>query len=464
MVPITPPPLPARRRFLRSTGVLALPLSLAGLGRALGQMPEMPPVPEVPFDRSEPGLARGRITAAPGAVQIDGRTVQTVAYNGVFPGPLMRVREGETVQLRFDNRLAHASNLHFHGLSIPPGGRADNIWIQVPPGESFDYEFTVPRGDAGLHWYHPHVHGYTARAMFAGLAGPILVEGERDFERELDADDRLLVLKDISLDGDRVQPHRSAEWSVGKEGELLLINGVRRPVLRAARSLQRLRLLNASNARYWRLRLTADQPFMVLAHDGRYLPTPQEVQELLLVPGARAEVLVALESPEPVQLIYLPTPRRGMAFTAPQPVLTLIPPASATRVRVPSRLVEVEAFQPGLAVAERDVVLSLFNICGRFMEPDRVDIRAALGSREIWRLRNVDVMDHPFHLHTWHYEVLDVNGVPPPYVARRDMFNVREGDTVRIGIHFTGHTGRTLYHCHFAEHGDRGMMAVLEVA
>ena len=57
-----------------------------------------------------------------------------------------------------------------------------------------------------------------------------------------------------------------------------------------------------------------------------------------------------------------------------------------------------------------------------------------------------------------------MNGVPPQYLARRDMFNVREGDTVRIGIHFTGHTGRTLYHCHFAEHGDRGMMAVLEVA
>lgn len=453
----------SRRRFLQAAGCLAVPLSGAGLRAAFGSQPELPPLAEVAFDRSEPGLARGVLVAAPATPFVDGRRVEALAYNGVFPGPLMRVREGETVQLRFENRLASPSNLHFHGLSIEPGGRADNVWLHVPPGESFEYEFTVPRGDAGLHWFHPHIHGATARAMFRGLTGAILVEGERDFDRALDCDDRICVLKDVTLEGGRIEGHDPMEWSVGKEGDRLLVNGVSRPVIRARRSLVRLRLLNASNARYWRLRLATHDPLHVIAHDGRYLEAPRAVPELLLVPGARAEVLVAMERPDPVDLVYVPTPRRGMAFTAEQPIMTLEPPAQRMRARLPARLDAWDRFEAALAETERDVILSLFNICGKFMDPRRVDIRTRRGAREIWRVRNVDVMDHPFHLHTWHYEVLDVNGVPPAYPARFDMFNVREGDVVRIGVHFTEHVGRTLYHCHFAEHSDRGMMAVLEV-
>lgn len=453
-----------RRRFLQAASLLALPTVGSWLNHAIGQTPDLPALPEIALDRSEPGLAVGRIVAAPGQVLIDGRVVQTIAYNGVFPGPLLRLREGETLRLTFENRLDHTSNLHFHGLSIPPTGRADNIWIQVPAGESFEYEFVVPPGNAGVHWYHPHIHGATARDMFAGLAGPILIEGPRDFEDDLDCDDRLLVLKDVTLEGDRIQPHRATEWSVGKEGDWLLVNGVQRPVWRAQRSLQRLRFVNASNARYWRLRLGNDRPFHVIAHDGRYLDHTQAVQEILLVPGGRAEVLVELDGADPLQLIYLPTARRGMAFTAPQPIATLLPPPTPTPIRLPTQLVSFERFRPELATVERDVVLSLFNICSQFMDPERVDIRAALGSREIWRLRNVDVMDHPFHLHTWHYQVLDIDGKPPAYAAQHDMFNVREGANVRIGIHFTEHVGRTLYHCHFTEHSDRGMMAILQVS
>jgi FtsP/CotA-like multicopper oxidase with cupredoxin domain len=161
--------------------------------------------------------------------------------------------------------------------------------------------------------------------------------------------------------------------------------------------------------------------------------------------------------------MYVPTHRRGIAYTPEQPILTLVPPAVPGPTALPAHLGEWTPFDVASADIERDIVLSLFNICGRFMNPDRVDVHARSGAREIWRVRNVDVMDHPFHLHTWHYEVLDVNGRPPPYRARFDMLNVREGAVARLGIHFAGHTGRTLYHCHFAEHADSGMMAVLQV-
>jgi len=452
-----------RRRFLQAAGGLLLPATGWAVHSALGSRPALPAIAEIALDRSEPGLARGRLVAAAGPVSIDGNTVRAVTYNGAFPGPLLRVREGETVRLRLENRLDRLTNLHFHGLSVPPGGRADNVWIHVPAGEHFDYEFTVPRGDAGLHWFHPHIHGATAPDMFRGLTGTILVEGERDFERGLDCDDRICVLKDVAVEKGRIPDHHPMTWSAGREGDWLLVNGVRRPVMHARRSLVRLRLLNASNARYWRLKRSDGEALAVIAHDGRYLETPQAVAELLLVPGARAEVLLPLHGDDPLDLLYLPTHRRGITYTPEQPILSIVPPPARTSVALPARLDAWTPFDAGAADAERDIVLSLFNICGRFMDPNRVDIRTRTGAREIWRVRNVDIMDHPFHLHTWHYEVLDVNGRPPPYRARLDMLNVREGDVARLGIHFAGHSGRTLYHCHFAEHADSGMMAVLQV-
>lgn len=453
----------SRRRFLQAASGLLLPFADVGLRAAFGSQPELPPVPELALDRSEPGLARGKLVATPARTIINGQTVNALTYNGSFPGPLLRLREGETVQLQFENRTDTDSNLHFHGLSLSPGGRADNVWIHLPPGVSFDYEFVVPRGNAGLHWYHPHIHGSTARPMFRGLAGPILVEGDYDFERALDCDDRLLVLKDITLDGDSVAPHTRNEWAVGKEGKWLLVNGVERPVIRARKSLVRLRLLNASNARYWRLKRSDERPLVVIAHDGRYLDRPRESADVFLVPGARAEVLVPFVDAVPLELWYYPTPRRGMAFTEPQPLVTIEPPAALTKASWPDTLVPHAPFRASEAETEREIILSLFNICSRFLDESVVNIRTHRNAREIWRVRNVDIMDHPFHLHTWHYEVLDVNGIAPSYRAQRDMFNIREGDTVRIGVHFTEHTGRTLYHCHFAEHADRGMMAVLQV-
>lgn len=454
----------SRRRFLQGAGALLLPSVVGGVRAAFEGGVPLPTVPELAFDRSTPGVARGTLVAAPARVLLDGRAIETVAYNGVVPGPTLRVRPGETIRLRFENRLGRPTNLHFHGLALPPGGRGDNVWLQVPAGEGFDHEFTVSPDDAGLHWYHPHVHGDTAKFMFGGLAGAILVDGRREFEAELDCDDHLLVLKDFTLDGEHVAAHRTSDWYFGKEGNRLLVNGVDQPVIRATRPWQRLRLLNASNARFWRLARADGDAFAVIAWDGHWLEAPQMARELFLVPGARAEVMVPVEGDAPVTFMYEPVARRGLVYTPARPVLTLLPPPQRQRLRpLPATLEPKPAFDLADIAAERDIVLSMYNICTRFMDPERVDVHAKAGTREIWNVRNVDVMDHPFHLHTWHYEVLAVDGRAPSARSWHDMHNVAEGSTLRIGMHFTQFTGRTVYHCHFAEHSDRGMMATLQV-
>ncbi len=76
---------------------------------------------------------------------------------------------------------------------------------------------------------------------------------------------------------------------------------------------------------------------------------------------------------------------------------------------------------------------------------------------------NVGTMDHPFHVHTWYFQVTARNGRAEPYRAWRDIVNLRPGDRVKLFVPLRSYTGRTVYHCHIAEHGDKGMMATLDV-
>jgi len=70
-----------------------------------------------------------------------------MSYAGGFPGPVLRLHPGESLNLKFDNRLDEATNLHFHGLYVSPSGRADNIWVVAPPGAGFEYELPVASGN-----------------------------------------------------------------------------------------------------------------------------------------------------------------------------------------------------------------------------------------------------------------------------------------------------------------------------
>ncbi len=426
-------------------------------------------LPDLPLDRSPSWGARGALTAARNDVDVGGNPVRVMSYGGL-PGPVLRLQPGETLNLKFDNRLDEATNLHFHGLYVSPSGRADNIWVVAPPGAGFEYELPVAAQEAGVHWIHPHIHGHTAKQLFAGLAMPVVVHGEIDRDSELaQAEDHVLVLKDLGIENCEVEAHTPTDWIFGKEGEWLLVNGQVRPVLHAGKSLLRLRLVNASNSRFWRIALDSGEALHLIALDGRFLGQRVEVEELLLVPAARAEVLVVLPDHRPRRLLYRNYPRGGRNATAERPILTLLPPASPQPVALPGSLINLERFDERLADVHREVRFSPMLINGKPFHHHHqgghvaptFEVRA--GAREIWTVHNDDVMNHPFHLHTWHFDILSVNGRPPAIAAIRDMLNLSPGDAARIGIHFTDFNGRTMFHCHIAEHADRGMMAVLDV-
>ena len=150
------------------------------------------------------------------------------------------------MRLTLENRLSEPTNLHWHGLPIPP--KVDDPFLEIPPGEAWTYEFNVPEGLAGTFWYHPHLHGRVSSQLFAGLLGAIVVESPLDAIPELrEAEEHLLVLKDLALQGGGPAPHTPMDWRNGKEGDLVLVNGALRPTLFARKATLRLRLLNASN-------------------------------------------------------------------------------------------------------------------------------------------------------------------------------------------------------------------------
>src|ERR1700675_2806744 len=145
---------------------------------------------------------------------------------GPVVGPLIDVREGDTVEIRFVNRLPQPSTIHWHGLPVPPG-QDGNPSDALAPGATRVYRFTLPSGSAGTYWYHPHPHMKTAEQVFRGLAGPIVVRSADD---PLAAwPERHLFLSDLRLASDGSIPANDMmDWMNGREGQFVLVNGARR--------------------------------------------------------------------------------------------------------------------------------------------------------------------------------------------------------------------------------------------
>src|SRR5581483_967356 len=206
----------SRRRVLKLAGACAAAIALRPR-RSFGEESILPEVTVLPTHQPRPDVVQAWLVARDVAASVAGTRAILKTYNGSFPGPVLRLHEGDRVQLALTNQLAKPTNLHLHGLRV--SASIDDPFLSVAPGKSVVYEFTVPPGSAGTHWYHPHLHERVARQLFAGLAGPIVVTGAIDELPELKvADDRLLVLKDLSLAGDRPAPHTAADWVLGKEG------------------------------------------------------------------------------------------------------------------------------------------------------------------------------------------------------------------------------------------------------
>ena len=421
------------------------------------------------------------LTANLSQINLGNKQAYVLNYNGQIPGPRLEVKPGDTIRINFTNNLPQPTNIHYHGLHIPMTGNADNVFLNISPGDRLRYEFQIPENhNAGMFWYHPHLHGLVAEQLFGGLAGLFIVRGELDEIPEVKAaSEQFLVLQDFALDQKgNLLPYQELSIMTGREGNLITANGQSNPKLVVPpQNLLRIRILNASSSRFYRLSLE-EHPFYLIATDGGALAEPVEMSELLLTPGERADVLVqGNREPGEYRLLNLPYERVGIGMmgtnvseSQPQVLATVSYGKELTAVPLPKQLIPVPALPPPQKVRHFQMnhgmipgegMAFLFN--GQPYQPERIDTQVQLNTVEDWELINTGIMDHPFHVHSNAFQVLSRNGKPESYRAWKDVVLVRQGEKVLIRMPLQDFVGKTVYHCHILDHEDLGMIGNLEI-
>ncbi|MFE7899787.1 multicopper oxidase family protein [Streptomyces sp. NPDC057424] len=475
----------SRRRALGliGLGMAGVAAGAAGRGNGLGAPSRGTSgqgLAQPPVLASRDGVLNVSLTAAPG-VRLAGRDTQAWGYNGTCPGPTLRVRPGDLLRVRLVNHIDQPTNLHTHGLHVSPRGNGDNPFVTVDPGESFDYVHRIPADHPpGTFWYHPHHHGTVADQIFAGLAGALLVDGGPDPDLPV-TDDLTLLVTDITLDGaGRVAAPNMMARMLGREGDLVLVNGQHQPVITAAPGdAQRWRVVNGCVSRVLALRLEGHR-LTQLALDGMFLPAPAERDQVVLAPGNRADLLVRPVRSGRYTLVAEAYDRGGTGMmgggrptSGPVTLATLEASGpAATPPPLPGALPAPPALQ-GRVARQRRVTFAMgmmggpgrgmFTIDGRTFDPDRDDQTVPLDTVEEWTVVNTSPMDHPFHLHVWPFQVLATSTGVPPVGLRQDVVLVPARGWVRLRIPFTDYPGRSVYHCHILDHEDLGMMATINV-
>ncbi|HXF65728.1 MAG TPA: multicopper oxidase domain-containing protein [Burkholderiales bacterium] len=470
---------------------------------------------------------------------VRGEAASVEPIPGSYLGPIIRVRKGQRVRLVLENGLDEATNIHWHGLHVPDDmdGHPRHT---AAPGKRFVYEFEV-RDRAGTYFFHPHPHGRTGRQVYFGLAGLFLVSDEEEQAAKLPSGeyDVPLILQDRSFDGENrlvFLPDERARHGtrgggmmggmmgggmmdmmtrmMGFLGDRILVNGRPDATLSVATRPYRLRLLNASNARIFKLAWDDGSPLTVIGTDGGLLEAPVQRSYVTLAPGERLELwadfsrygigaeltMRSLEFAGDMamggammggsmmggRMMGMMMGNQALPNGAAFPVLKVrVARREKAPGTLPKRLSTVVRHRPEDAVNYRRP--RLFNITmgmmewginGRGFEMEGVaeDEIVKLGTLEVWEFANdasmgmMGMMAHPMHIHGLQFQILERsvtralreawNSVSAGYVDEgwKDEVFLMPGERAKVLLAFRDFPGLFPYHCHMLEHADTGLM------
>ncbi len=253
-------------------------------------------------NRGQAAQAPRRLEARPGAATTGELPATAIlGFDGVSPGPLLRFRQGDMLDVRFVNGLKLPATIHWHGMRGDNAmeGVAPLTQSAVAPGAGFDYRRALP--EPGLFLYRPSVYGKTPELMGRGLKGLLVVDETTPLEADAD-----LV---IALDDWRLDPHGQflddfgslpGSQNQGRTGTQLIVNGAPAPDVHEAQpgARVRLRLANLASARLMMLTFDGVQPF-VIAIDSQPCDAFEPVRRSIPVaPGARFELMFDMPDSE----------------------------------------------------------------------------------------------------------------------------------------------------------------------
>ena len=406
---------------------------------------------------------------------LPGKKTSIWGYEGMFPGPTIKVRQGRRVAVRHTNKLGVPTVVHLHGSATPPDSDGFPTDL-VMPGKEKTYVY--PNDRAATLWYHDHSMDHTGRNIFMGLAGMYIVEGEQERNLPLPRDeyDVPLILQDRLFSSDGALLYHP-DFVNGPITDTILVNGTPWPRMEVSACRYRFRILNASNARSFHLALSSHLPFVQIATDGGLLPTPRFLHNIPLAMAERVEVILDFSAYSVNSRITLDDLNQPVAT---RPILEFdVVRKVKDDSRVPERLGERPTLSMDRAAPRRTFVFTRANsessevqwsINGQQFDPARAIAEVALGDTEVWRLANHSFREnhnvvHPVHLHLVNFQILQRNGgaALPHETGLKDTVALNVGDEVVIGMRVEGFKGRYLFHCHNLEHEDRGMMARFDV-
>ena len=400
----------------------------------------------------------------------ENKTIKAWGFNNTIPGPVLKASKGDTIIVKVKNELTEPTIIHWHGVRLEAAMDGTSITQQpIQPGQEFEYRFTLP--DAGTFWYHSH-HNETEQ-MEKGMYGALVVEDAADpvFDGE-----KIFMIDDMKLNSDgsfkKGNPvTRWVERHDGREGETLLINGKEDPVIHiAGGQTERWRFINASSARYFQLSL-GGRKFRIIGSDGGLMQKAEDTDRVLIVPGERVDIIGGpFSEGEIIPIESLPYNRMTFVKTKRRKYATVITGKSQPSVAViPDVLRNIEALASNDTPVNRKVKLSVgpsikhgidFLVNG---DVHTADAPVEVGQLQVWEVANTSLMDHPFHLHGFFFQVIGENGKPVENIKWKDTVNLPPRSKFRIAWMPDNRPGKWMYHCHILEHHEAGMMAHFEV-
>ncbi|WP_367155347.1 multicopper oxidase family protein [Methylomonas sp. HYX-M1] len=301
---------PHRRRFIKTAGTAGL-LAWSGLPGWLSAMEGMGHMPKLPARRASPNFrpdVEVDLICKPSAVSIlPGQATRVMRYTatlvrgpadtvseipGSYLGPILRFQKGQKIRINLHNQLNEASITHWHGLHVPAEMDGHPLYA-IDKGETFVYEFAM-LNRASMNIYHPHPHNATARQVYMGLAGAILVNDSEEAKLDLPAGEYEvpIVIQDRMFDvSNQFQYVRHMhDRMMGFYGDRILVNGFANFRLDVASRAYRFRIMNGSTARIYKLAWDDNTPVTVIGTDGGLLEHPVEKPYVMLAPGERLDV------------------------------------------------------------------------------------------------------------------------------------------------------------------------------
>lgn len=443
--------------------------------------------PTMPNLSSTPGIVEVNLESKIAPVNVNGTTANLFTYNGSAPGPTIRVKRGDKLRVHFKNSLPattaknllgftkNIANLHTHGLHVSPEEPADAVHLAIPPGGTYDYEYDLAAQEPGcLNFYHGHSHGIAAEQYWAGMVGALVVEDPTPALAGYET--HIMILKDISLSGSAPTPHSTMmDYMHGKEGSIIMVNDQVNPVLPIKPGqVQRWRVLNASNARFYKLSLEGHN-FYVVGADGGLLDKPYQQSYVILSPGERVDLLVkASATQKNYRLLSLPYSRMGMMASSQITLLTLADKGSTLNQSLPTSVnptaKRITMMDTGM-LPKKTFTLSMRMgrgyINGYDYDVEPCMAHSMLGMYEIWEIVNNSNMDHPWHQHVNPAQIISITGGDASYrtlytttPAMKDTILIPKGGRVTLLMPVLDWPGMTMYHCHILEHEDIGMMGM----